>query len=121
MSAPEIDKFEAMYQSADQRPFLMVSDSLTNVGLTTGINDHYLNTITVWPTITMDGKISITAEPGDLIKEVDVYSADGKHPVHVANLMYQSELSITLPQVSGVYYLKIRTGRKTYYKKVVRS
>jgi hypothetical protein len=120
-SAPEIDKFEAMYQSADQRPFLMVSDSLTNVGLTTGINNYYLNTITVWPTITMDGKISISAEPGDLIKEVDVYSADGKHPVHVTNLMYQSELIIILPQVSGIYYLKIKTGRKTYYKKVVRS
>lgn len=120
MSAPEINKFEAMYQGADQRPFLMVSDSITNVGITAGINELPEGNINVWPTISMDGKVNVSAEY-DLIKEVDVYTADGKHPVHIANTGYQSELNFYLPQTSGVYYLKIRTGHKTYYKKVVKS
>jgi hypothetical protein len=122
MSAPEIDQFEAMYQSADQRPFLMVADSLTNVGLTTGINDNSLtNNIHVWPSISYDGKVNVSVDFGDLIREIDVYTADGKHPVHITNLTYQSELSFHLPSASGVYYIKIRTGRKTYFKKVVKS
>jgi hypothetical protein len=121
MTAPEIDKFEAMYQSADQRPFLMVSDSLDNVGLTTNVDNLSDNTIKVWPSISGDGKVSISTEYGDLIKEIDVYTGDGRHPLHLENLGYQSELSFYLPASRGVYYLKIRTGRKTYYKKVVKS
>ncbi|HEX8515645.1 MAG TPA: T9SS type A sorting domain-containing protein [Bacteroidia bacterium] len=122
MSAPEIDKFEAMYQTADQRPFLMVADSLTNVGLITNVNVGPANSeLKVWPTITMDGKVNISIDNSDLIREIDVYSADGKHPLHIANNLYQPELSINLPDARGVYYLKIRTGKKTYYKKVVKS
>jgi hypothetical protein len=122
MSAPEIDKFESMYQNADQRPFLMVADSLTNVSITTGIRNQYLDdAVHVWPTISMDGRISVSADYGELIRVVDVYSSDGKHPISIINTNYQSELSFTLPDISGIYYLRIQTGRKTYYKKVVKS
>jgi hypothetical protein len=122
MSAPEIDKFEAMYQSADQRPFLMVSDSLLNVDITTGQKEiAAFNSVHIWPTLTMDGTVNISVDYGDLIKEIDVYTADGKHPIHITNTLYQSEFKIELPGASGIYYLKIRTGKKTYYKKVVKS
>ncbi|MCW3102525.1 MAG: hypothetical protein JWO09_965 [Bacteroidetes bacterium] len=122
MSAPEIDKFEAMYQSADQRPFLMVADSLTNVGLTTGIAAQAAaEGPNVWPSLTHDGKVTISAAYGDLVREVDVYTGDGKHPLHLVNTGYQPELNIELPSAAGIYYLKIRTARKTYYKKVVKS
>ncbi|MDF2438566.1 MAG: hypothetical protein K0Q95_2942 [Bacteroidota bacterium] len=122
MSAPEINKFKAMYQSADQRPFLMVSDSLTNVNLTTGtLNAQLASEIKIWPTISIDGRINISAGYGDLIKEVDVYTNEGKNPVHFINAGYQTDLTIELPSVPGVYYFKIRTASKTYYKKVVKS
>jgi hypothetical protein len=122
MSAPEIDKFKAMYQSADQQPFLMVSDSLTNVNLTTGITGYALtDDIKIWPTLTIDGNVNISAGYGDLIREVDVYTSDGKHPVHLTNTGYQTDLKIELPSIPGVYYFRIRTASKTYFKKVVKS
>jgi hypothetical protein len=122
MSAPEIDKFKAMYQSADQRPFLMLSDSLTNVSVTTGVvAQAFDNSIKIWPSISMDGKVTVSAEYGEFIKVIDVYTGDGKHPMQIINSNYQSELTFNLPDVSGVYYLRIQTGRKTYFKKVVKS
>jgi hypothetical protein len=121
MSAPEIDKFKAMYQNADQRPFLMVSDSIVNVGLTTGINERPKDEIMVWPTVSMDGKVNLEAQYGDLIREIDVYTTDGKNPIHISNTSYRTQLTLELPSPSGVYYLRIRTGYKTYFKKVVRS
>lgn len=121
MSAPEIDKFETMFNAADRSPFLMVSDSLTGVGLTTGIVATARDGVKVWPTITMDGRITITAEYGELIRAVDVYTTDGKHPIRVSNTGYQPEMIIDLPAASGIYYIKIITGNKTYYKKVVKS
>ncbi|MCE3278339.1 MAG: hypothetical protein K0S44_530 [Bacteroidetes bacterium] len=121
MSAPEIDKFKAMYQGADQRPFLMVSDSIVNIGLTTGISEKLKGEIMVWPTVSVDGKVNIEAQYGDLIREVDVYTTDGKNPIHIINTSYRTQLTLELPPASGVYYLRIRTGYKTYFKKVVRS
>jgi hypothetical protein len=122
MSAPEIDKFETMYQNADQSPFLMVSDSLTNVSLATGINNQQnKNGINVWPTVSMDGKINVSAEYGEMIRVIDVYTGDGKHPLQLINHSFGQELILNLPETPGVYYLRIQTGRKTYYKKVVKS
>lgn len=122
MTAPEIDKFETMYQNADQSPFLMVADSLINVSITTGINNVYLkDRVHVWPTISMNGKITVSADYGELIKVIDVYTGDGKHPMQIVNSNFQSEITFDLPEVSGIYYLRIQTGRKTYYKKVVKS
>lgn len=122
MTAPEIDKFKDMYNNADQRPFLMVSDSLTNVGLTTGIGSiANMESIRVWPTVSRDGKVNIASEYGELIKTIDVYTTDAKHPIQILNTSYQSEFTINLPGPAGVYYLRIITGTKTYYKKVVKS
>jgi hypothetical protein len=122
MSAPEIDKFETMYQNADQSPFLMVADSLTNVSITTGIKNVYSkDAVHVWPTISLNGQISVSADYGELIKVIDVYTGDGKHPIQILNHAFQSELSFYLPEASGVYYLRIQTGTKTYYKKVVKA
>jgi hypothetical protein len=121
MTAPEIDEFKAMYQNADQSPFLMVADSLMNVDISTSIKNNLKDAVHVWPTISMNGKVSVSADYGELIRVIDVYTADGKHSMQIINSSFQSELSFSLPNSSGVYYLRIQTGRKTYYKKVVKS
>jgi hypothetical protein len=122
MSAPEIDNFKNMYNNADQKPFLMVSDSLMNIDITTSVksNPSYEN-IRVYPTISMDGKVNISTDQTELIRVVDVYTSDGKHPAHIINSSYQSDLSLNLPEASGIYYLRIQTDKKTYYKKIVKS
>ncbi len=122
MSAVEINRFKNMYNNADQSPFLMVSDSLIGVGLTTAAAELTAATaVKIWPTITHDGRITVASEYGELIKLIDVYTADGKHPVELANVSYQQELTFDLPGAAGIYYIRIQTSKKIYYKKVVKS
>ncbi|MCW3083783.1 MAG: hypothetical protein JWP12_1149 [Bacteroidetes bacterium] len=121
MSATEINRFKDMYNNADKSPFLMVADSLVGVGLTTGATELAASNIKVWPTITHDGKITVASEYGELIKLIDVYTTDGKHPLELANVSYQQELTFDLPAAAGIYYIRIQTSKKIYYKKVVKS
>lgn len=122
LSAPAINRFKTMYDNADKNPFLMVSDSLDNVGLSSGINNAAMKTdIRVWPTLTRDGHITVASEYGELIKLIDVYTTDGKHPVQIANISYLQEVPVDLPAASGIYYIRVQTNKKIYYKKVVKS
>ena len=121
-STPEINTFQTMYNGADQTPVLVAQDSLNNVLVPLGINSYYSKEeIKAWPTISMDGKIYISSEYGTLIKSVEIYDSGGKLQSQQQNISYQSTISLYLPEISGIYYLKITTGSKIVYKKVVKS
>jgi len=121
-STPEINAFESMYNAADQSPILVAQDSLNNVLIPLGINTFSANQeVNAWPTISMDGKIYISSEYGNLIKSVAVFNSEGKLESEHQNLGFQSSMSLYLPQSSGIYYLRIMTGKKIIYKKVVKS
>lgn len=120
-NSTEINRFENMYNSADQTPFLVAEDSILNVLVPTGINQLAKDGLKVWPTLSMDGRVFVSSEFGQLIRTVEVIGNDGKvHGIH-GNSGFQQEISFYLPQVPGVYYLKITAGNKIYYKKVVKS
>ena len=119
---PEINTFETMYNSADQTPVLVAQDSLNNVLIPLSINSYSLTeTVKAWPTISMDGRVFVSSEYGTLIKSVEIYDSGGKMQSQMLNTSYQSTISLYLPQISGIYYLKISTGTKIVYKKVVKS
>lgn len=121
-STPEINAFQTMYNAADQTPVLVAQDSLNNVLIPLGINSYSLyEEIKAWPTISMDGRIFVSSEYGTLIKSVEVYDSGGKLQSQLQNTGYQSIISLYLPQSSGIYYLKVTTGTKIVYKKVVKS
>jgi hypothetical protein len=121
MSSPEINKFKAMFNAADQNPFLVASDSIVNLLVPMGINTLKAAGLNVWPTISMDGKVYVSAEFGQMIRSVDVIGSDGKLYGRFASNGFEPEIVVSLPQVPGVYYLRILTGNKIYYKKVVKS
>jgi hypothetical protein len=121
-STPEINAFETMYNSADQKPILVASDSINNVLLPTGINTYSSKEeVKAWPTISLDGKVFISATYGTLIKSIEVFDANGKLQSQVQNTSYQSSISLYLPESSGIYYMKIFTGTKIIFKKIVKS
>jgi len=111
-----------MYDGADKKPILVASDSLINVLLPLSTNRFSLNEqVKVWPTITMDGNIYISSEYGTLIKSVIVYNSAGQIQSELQNIGYQPSISLYLPNISGIYYIKIITCTKIIYKKVVKS
>lgn len=121
-STPEINTFQTMYNAADQTPILVAQDSLNNVLIPLGIHTYSAKQeVTAWPTISMDGKVYISSEYGILIKSVEVFNSEGKLESQHSNLGFQQSMSLYLPQSSGIYYLKITTGTKIVYKKVVKS
>lgn len=119
LNTTPINTFKTMFQNADQTPFLVGADSLSN--LITGIANQNSSGINVWPTISMDGKIFVSAPYGELIKNIEVYSSSGAKVNAIYNTAYQSEFNFFLPNARGVYYIKIRTGNKIITKKVVKS
>jgi hypothetical protein len=121
VNAPEVNSFKNMYQNADQTPFLMVADSLVSISVPLSVYDIFSSEIKVWPTISFDGRVTIASPYGEMIKTIDVYNGEGKLVTNTINSGYQPQVEIVLPAARGIYYLSIRTGNKTYYKKVVKS
>ncbi len=121
-STPEINTFETMYNGANQSPVLVAKDSLNNVLIPTGMSTYGSNDlVTAWPTISLDGKVYVSAEYGTLIRSVEVVDAAGKSQSQYQNTGYQSTISLYLPQSRGIYYLRIQIGDKIVFKKVVKS
>ncbi len=119
-SAP-INRFKAMFQTADQTPVLIASDSLMNVNFPVGINSFYNNDVKVFPTISMDGHVFISSEYGEMINAIEVVNAQGKVVSKMINSAFQTEIRMDLPFASGVYYIRIFMNNKILYKKVVKS
>lgn len=119
VSAP-INTFKNMYQSADQTPFLVAADSINT--LITSINTiNKPDGISVFPTLTSDGKVSVISNYGNFINSIEVINASGATLQRIFNTNYQSEFSIQLPETAGVYYIRIRVGNKIITKKVAKS
>lgn len=121
-SNAEIDAFETMYNGADQSPVLVAKDSINNVLIPAGFNSMgSKDPIKAWPTISLDGRVFVSADYGTLINSIDVLDSSGKLQSQQLNTGYQSTLGLYLPQSPGVYYLRIRSGSKIVFKKVVKS
>jgi hypothetical protein len=120
-TTPEVNTFKPMYMAANQSPVLIASDSLNNILLATGMGSISQSNINVWPTLSVDGKVSVSSEYGISIKSIEVFNSEGKLVSELANLGYQSTITLYLPQVSGIYYLRILSNSKIVYRKVVKS
>lgn len=117
-----INKFKAMYQSADQEPRLVGEDSLININIPTLIaQQKNTPSVKAWPTISMDGKVWLSSDQGHPIRSVEVLSADGKRVGLYNYGGFQSEMTLYLPASPGIYYLRIAVEGKIIYKKVVKS
>jgi len=120
LNSPQIDSFRIMFNNADQTPLLIASDSLLNIDLVTNDISLKQNNIEVYPTISTDGKVFIRTRNLN-IRQIDIYSSDGKKVNELRFSENTSDCSVSLPSQQTVYLMKILTDKKTFYRKVIRQ
>ncbi len=121
LNSPEIDSFRTMFNNADQTPVFVASDSLLNIDLSAGNNPGRERDLEVYPTISHDGKIFIKSLSGFFIDRIDIYSTDGKKVDAVTFPENSTFGFILLPPRQTVYLMKIQSGGRTFYQKVIRQ
>lgn len=120
-NSAEIDSFRTMFNSADQTPLLVASDSIINIALSSGHSPPSENDLVVYPTISTDGRVFVKTNSGSAIQEIDIYNAEGKKMNQVDVAGYQTSYTILLPIQKSVYLMKIQAGGKFFYRKVIRQ
>ena len=116
----EIDSFRTMFNTADQTPVLIASDSIINIALAAP-QQQDAHALKVYPTVTSSGKVSIETLPGTSIRHVDVYSSSGKNVLSLDFSGKNTIYSVVLPDEESVYLMKIQTTRGVYFRKIVRE
>lgn len=114
LSSPAIDTFKTMFQSADQQPVLVASDSITDV-LSSISEPTTQNSINVYPSIVSNGQITIESSTNDQLISVDIYTLSGKKlkSVRVPSNVYR--FKTVLPAYSGTLLVNVksRSGQRT--------
>ena len=121
-SAP-IDTFRNMFNAADKTPIIANADSLLNLQLVTytGKQLNKKDDIKVFPTISADGRININAYGQMEVKQVEVFSSNGKMVWSKVSSAGSKTENILLPEAAGVYIIRIKSNRNDIYKKVIKQ
>ncbi|MEI7801617.1 MAG: T9SS type A sorting domain-containing protein [Bacteroidota bacterium] len=116
-NTPLIDTFKSMYQQADKTPVLCVSSELLNVELPNAISEiASAGNISVYPSATSDGKLSVT---GESVSSIETFDAEGK----LLNLLLLQNDKITtihLPEAKGIYFIRVKSPMQTKTFKILR-
>lgn len=120
-NSAQIDSFRIMFNNADQTPLLIASDSIVNIALGTTQNQKEESGVKVYPTISTDGEIFVETQYGQKILHIDIYTNDGKQAVSMDLSGEKSLYQIALPAAQSVYFMKIQTREKIFYRKVMKE
>jgi len=120
MSA-EIDSFQTMYDQADKSPLLIASDSLVNLALAALALSPVENAVRVFPSLSAGEPVNIQSYGKASIRGITLYTADGKMVSKMNFKTPVASYAVMLPAPHTVYLLKIQTGEKFIYKKVIRQ
>ncbi len=120
VSSGPIDTFETMYQNADKTPVLVAADSLTDVLTSLGHNNSNPVEVRIWPTLVTGSPVHILAETGNYIRQVDVYSVEGKKSLQLKPQTRSNYYSFSPGELKGTLIIKVVTKSGTIYKKVLR-
>jgi hypothetical protein len=118
LSSPAIDTFKTMFQSADQQPVLVASDSITDV-LSSISEPTTQNIINVYPSIVSNGQITIESSTNDQLISVDIYTLSGKKlkSVRVPSNVYR--FKTVLPAYSGALLVNVKSRNGQLTVKVI--
>lgn len=113
-----IDTFRQMFNNADHTPVLVGQDSIVNLIITATNKVQKENEVTVWPTVAGDGAINVSVSSAQSITNIDVFTSDGKNVYSQVYGNDNKKVRLVLPGAKGLYLLKIKTNKGTYYRKV---
>jgi len=117
-SSPEIDAFKTMFDAADRSPVLIAEQVLDSVFVSpvSTKNIDKQKFVKIFPTLNLDGKVTVQVVPGVRVQRIQVWDAAGK-------LVWDGPASeaIWLPNVRGTYFVAVTTDRGRVVEKVVRE
>jgi hypothetical protein len=121
-SAP-IDTFRNMFNAADKTPIIANADSLMNLQLVTksGAQLNKKDDVKVFPSVTADGKVNVNAYGMLEIKQIDVFTTNGKIVLSKTVSNNSKTETIMLPETAGVYLIRIKTSKVDIYRKVIKQ
>ncbi|MFN4931243.1 MAG: T9SS type A sorting domain-containing protein [Bacteroidota bacterium] len=123
LSSAPIDDFKNMFNAADKTPVIANADSLMNLQLITYTASqlNQRDDIRVFPTLTFDGRVSVNAYGKIEIKQIDVFDANGKYVIGKISSQNTKSETLNLTGDEGIYFIRIKTNKKEFYKKVIKQ
>ncbi len=123
LSSAPIDDFKNMFNAADKTPVVANADSLMNLQLITytATQLNQRDDIRVFPTLTVDGRVSVNAYGKIEIKQIDVFDANGKYVIGKISSQNTKSETLNLTGDEGIYFIRIKTNKKEFYKKVIKQ
>lgn len=123
LSSAPIDDFKNMFNAADKTPVVANADSLMNLQLITYTASqlNQRDDIRVFPTLTVDGRVSVNAYGKIEIKQIDVFDANGKYVIGKISSQNTKSETLNLTGNEGIYFIRIKTNKKEFYKKVIKQ
>jgi hypothetical protein len=112
-SSPEIDRFQAMYEAADNSPVLVGTTSQTD--MTVGVDNLQELGIHIFPNPVRDGLLNIT-DIDARVTGIEVYDAAGRTVGRRAD--NGSNWTLRLPG-HGTYIVVVRTASRSFVERVV--
>jgi hypothetical protein len=123
LSSAPIDDFKNMFNAADKTPVVANADSLMNLQLITYTASqlNQRDDVRVFPTLTVDGRVSVNAYGKIEIKQIDVFDANGKYVTGKISSQNGKSETLNLTGDEGIYFIRIKTNKKEFYKKVIKQ
>ncbi len=119
-TSAEIDSFKQEYQASNKMPVLIAADSILQISLRNSTDLKKEASLKVWPSIS-SGSVFVQLNAADELKEIYVYSSEGKLEKIMNIATATKYLQVDLPSYSGVYFINIRTRKMNVVKKVYRE
>ncbi|HNP49445.1 MAG TPA: T9SS type A sorting domain-containing protein, partial [Bacteroidia bacterium] len=119
LNSAEIDSFRIMYQAADKTPVTVQQDSL-NLVITGNYQVNISAGITVYPTVSTDGKFSIKAGKGTAIVQVEMFDLSGKKVLNLVPSFNGSEWVFNYQGNAGAYLVRVLTNNGIFTRKILK-
>lgn len=121
LSSPEIDSFRTMFNAADRSPILVAEALLDSIFVSPVAvhNPHQDAGLSIFPSLSLDGRITIRATGNTQLRRVQIWDAAG-HLISTKLLQNSSE-PYQLPPASGVYFVAVETSNGRIVRKIVRN
>ncbi len=117
-SSEDIDLFQWMYESSDKDPVQVASESVLSI--VNGLNgqDIELDEVIVFPNPTVTGEVAVSNRSGHSVDRYEVYDASGR--MIDARNVRGNTIYLQLPEVSGLYFIKVESRGANRLFKVMR-
>jgi hypothetical protein len=118
-TAFEIDRFKAMYESADKQPKLVACDTISDIVIPNSIKQVNDDLLQIYPNPVQNGLLQIFGA-FTLLKEIDIFDIDGHIVKHFENIQIGNiPLQIKLDELHGSYFVRFNIGVKQLVKKII--